>query len=162
MLAPDVYLSENFVRVLLEHAAAGTEVLQISAWHTAERQFFAALDSRKLLEPRSDRDFRPIRPGIDAVALGAICSDAVHACVACMEWASASFDDSATFVWWRLPGAPGLLLHCMYWMSMGLDFSALKHHHVYELESATIESLYVQDNFGPEPKLAVIDSGASA
>lgn len=166
MLTPDAYLSENFVSVLLDHRARGTEVLLISGWHTAERAFFAELRARGLSSPSapgtppSPRD--RIAPGIGALVLGQLCATTMHSCVGRMEWDSAAFDDTATFVWWRLPGEPGLLLHCMFWVEMGLDYSRIGDHSIDALKISTIEAMYVQDNFGVDAKIAVIADGSEA
>jgi hypothetical protein len=153
ILAPDTMISDGTVRNLQKHAAAGVEIVWVSALRFAQEPLFENLRASGVVfdDSASGKGFAV--SGSDLVRAGV---NAIHSETLTYEWDSAWFLNAPSAAWWRVPGEDGLVVHCLSWAPLLLDFSAMAEHDMSTLENWTIDGDYVFKNFGAAPKMHVV------
>jgi hypothetical protein len=151
ILAPDTMISDGTVRNLQKHAAAGTEVVWVSALRFAEEPLFANLRAAGALP--AEHGATLAISGRDLVRAGV---NAMHSETLTYEWDAPYFLNGPSAVWWRVPGEDGVIVHALSWAPLLLDFSAVAQHDVSALETWTIDGDYVFKNLGASPKIHVV------
>jgi hypothetical protein len=160
-IAPDGMFSNGTIATILRHVEEGAHAVLLSTPPLVEEDMFDELrragvlanaDNATgipeiILEPRSLMD----------VAQRTLC-DYMHS----YNWESGHFAYWPSSVMWSVPVQKGFLYHSSYFWYILLDFSVLDHHETRSLDTASIENLWLSDNFRDLSRTRIIQDSDDA
>ena len=155
ILTPDCMLSDGAIRRLQDHAARGVQLVCVAALRCGEEPFLGHLRALGSL-PSEDADDDATHLTIPARDMAFAAVNAMHTETLSYEWEASYFPPVPSAAWWRVPGENGILVHCLSWAPLLLDFGAMKRHDTSALENWTIDGDYVFKNLGGAPNLHVV------
>ncbi len=145
ILSPDSIFSDGSISALAKHAADGKKlVLAPACLRIAEEPFLAKLRAMDVIGKRG----RPITVTGRQIARAMMGS--LHSASMIHEWHSSLVSTSKAIpcTWFRIPGEDGLLVYCLSWAPLLIDYAAFKRHDTSCLENWTIDGDYVFKNLG--------------
>lgn len=129
LTTPDMIVSDGAIERARDEAGRwGKSVVLAPALRLLKEPFFEAYTSNA---PRA----------LTRAALASLHSETLR-----YEWEGPHLTVAAPAAWWRAPG--GIVLHCMSWAPLLLDYGALKTHNTRAIDNHTIDGSYVYDNWG--------------
>jgi hypothetical protein len=146
-LTPDCMLSDGTVRRLQELAVGGTEVVLTAALRFGEEPFLEGLKSAGAIpqENRSDSGSALTISGRQMVRAAV---NGFHSQTLAYEWDRSQIISVQPAAWWRVPGEDGVLIHCLSWSPLLLDYAAVSDHDTSTFEQWTLDGDYVYKNAG--------------
>ena len=160
-LAPDSVISNGTLRAAQQHALRGKSLVVAPVLRHAQEPLFDALQANGYDTPGVAR-------GESGLPLTLSGRDLVRFGVAAFHSQSQTYDfDAPCFfnagypnpaVFWRVPSDGGVVLHCMSWSPVLMDYSAVKRHDTRALETWTIDGDYLHANFANAEMHACTDS----
>ena len=162
LLTPDLMLSEGTMAAVQRHAVSGIEVVLVAALRFAEEPLFENLESMGIAGRNStlgDEGRALIATGRQFVSAGI---KSFHSETLRYEWDSPYFSTFPVACWWQVPKEDGILLHCLSWAPLLVDYNAIDHHDSSMLDNWTIDGDYVYRNFGLEGKVHVVQDSDEA
>jgi hypothetical protein len=155
VLTPDSMLSDGTAARLQDLARAGTELVVVAALRFGEEPFFAHLSSMGVipLQRRSD-SAQPLVISGRQMAHAAV--NAFHPETLSYEWEGPYLFPIIPAAWWRVPNENGVVLHCLSWAPLLLDYSAVTHHDTSMLDGWTIDGDYLFKNMGNSKRVHVV------
>ena len=155
MITPDLMLSDGTVAKLHEHAANGVEIVLVAALRFGEEPFLANLVNAGIITTESRRDSgKPL--ALPARAMVAAAINGFHSETLYYEWDAPHLPNIPAACWWRVPGQNGIVIHCLSWAPLLLDYGVVKDHDVSALETWTIDGNYVHANFADSHEIRVV------
>lgn len=156
-LTPDLVLSAGTVRSMCREAGNGARVYLCAALRFAEEPLFEELRTRGYDRP----DMKRREGGTQLILAGRelvqIAMNAMHSETASFEFEAPYFRELPSAVWWRVAGDGGMLIHCLSWCPLLLDYSIVDDHDVSSLDEWTLDGDYVHRNFHKADKICVCD-----
>jgi hypothetical protein len=146
-LTPDLILSDGTLAAVQKHALAGYHVVYCAALRFTEEPLFQGLRDLNIYDPKDNQDqyHKSLNAtGRDLVKIGV---PAFHSQTLTYDFGAPYFAPAAPAAYWRIPEDGGVLLHCLSWCPMLLDYSIVKQHCTKALEEWTMEGDYVARNF---------------
>jgi hypothetical protein len=155
VITPDCMFSDGSMTHLQKLAQNGAQVVLTAALRFGEEPFLAKLSELGALpaESRSD-SARPLTISGRVMAEAAV--DSFHTETLSYEWAAPYITPISPAAWWRVPDENGVLLHCMSWAPVLLDYGAVERHDMSMLDDWTIDGDYLFKNLGNSTRLHVI------
>lgn len=158
VLAPDFVLSDNALSTIQSLALQGKQVVLCPALRFAEEPFFQGLDDLGL------RSLQTVPNTVTELAitprqLVQLSLRSFHSETHTYDFASPYYMIGRAIALWRMPNNRGMVMRCMSWSTLLLDYSAIKQHDTTALEKWTIDGDYVHKNFGIDKRFhACVDS----
>ena len=154
-VTPDLVLSNGTVRSMCREAEMGTQVYLCPALRFAEEPLFEEFRKRG-----HDRDGTSRRSEGTALVLEGhecvpIVMNAMHSETASFEFEAPYFRELPSAVWWRIQDDQGILIHCLSWCPLLLDYSIVDDHDVSSLDEWTLDGDYVHRNFHTAKRIYV-------
>jgi len=147
LLLPDIIVSDGMVAALLCSVKAGHRLVLCGALRQTQETVLAELDTLGYLPA----DARPALTGKPVTIPPRIVADLA---VRHLHWEVTVFDAGDTkapylapFLFWRMPGHRGIILHTSHGVNVFMDYSAIDNHDLDCLDTATLEDVYVGRNF---------------
>lgn len=156
-VTPDLVLSDGTVRSMCREAKNGARVYLCAALRFAEEPLFEEFRNRGHDRPgvkRSENGAPLVLAGRDLVQ---IAMHSMHSETASFEFDAPYFRELPSAVWWRVPEDGGMLIHCLSWCPLLLDYSIVDDHDVSSLDNWTLDGDYVHRNFHKAEKIYVCD-----
>jgi hypothetical protein len=155
VITPDCMFSDGSMAHLQKLAQNGVQVVLTAALRLGEEPFLAKLGElgALLTESRSD-SARPVTISGRVMVEAAV--ESFHTETLSYEWAAPYITPISPAAWWRVPAENGVLLHCMSWAPVLLDYGAVERHDMSTLDDWTIDGDYLFKNLGNTAKLHVI------
>jgi hypothetical protein len=146
LLTPDCMLSDGSVARLAELARAGTELVLTAALRFGEEPFMAHLESLGAL-PRSSRSASGASLDISGQQMAFAAVNGLHTETLAYAWDAPGFLLVLPAAWWQVPNQNGILLHCLSWAPVLLDYGAIGgDHDVSTFEQWTLDGDYLFNN----------------
>lgn len=141
MLTPDLIVSNGIVAMLDAQANTGKTVVLAPALRFAEEP---------LLKLLLDNGAQPCFPmAVDPVSLCGFALQSLHPENVSYKWDAPHVPQPPAAEWWPAPG--GIVLHCLSWAPLLLDYAALHAaHDQTTLERWTMDGDYVFQNWGDQ------------
>ena len=162
LLTPDLMLSNGTMAAIQKHAVLGVEVVLVSALRFGEEPLFKNLKSMGIAGGRlrlGDEGQPLVVTGRQLVEAGI---KSFHSETLRYEWNSPYFSTFPVACWWNVPEEEGILIHCLSWAPLLVDYKAIEHHDNSMLDNWTIDGDYVYKNFGVDGKLHVVQDSDEA
>jgi hypothetical protein len=162
LLTPDLMLSDGTMAAVQRHAVSGIQVVLVAALRFGEEPLFKHLESLGIAasESRLGDEGRPlIATGRQFVAAGI---KSFHSETLRYEWEAPYFSTFPVACWWHVPEEAGVLVHCLSWAPLLVDYNAIEHHDSSMLDNWTIDGDYVYRNFGLNGKVYVVQDSDEA
>jgi hypothetical protein len=158
---PDCMFSDGAVARMQALAREGKELVLCAALRFGEEPFFANLQSRGLLPAEHRRDSgQPLTLPARDLAWAAV--NGLHTETLGYEWDAPYFVLMPAAAWWRVPSEDGIVLHCLSWAPLLLDFAAVAELDTSMLDYWTIDGDFLHRNMGASKSIAVIDDSDEA
>jgi hypothetical protein len=147
VLTPDSMLSDGSVARMQELARSGFQLVLAAALRFAEEPFLERIDSL-----RSTHRGNGNALVISSRQMVGAAVHSFHRETLSYEWQAPYFVSSPTPIpaipaaWWQVPGEDGIVLHCMSWAALALDYGALEEHDTSTLDTWTIDGDYLHKN----------------
>ena len=155
LFTPDCMLSDGTVARLQQLAHAGTELVLTAALRYGEEPFLGILERMGLIPLESRRDSgTPITISGRQMVYAAI--NGFHSEALRYEWNKPYFHPMPSATWWRVPDEEGVLVHCLSWAPLLLDYGAIEDHDSSTLDNWTIDGDYVYKNLGKSQSIYVV------
>jgi len=148
LLTPDLMLSDGTMAAVQRHAVSGIEVVLVAALRFGEEPLFKNLDSLGIVSRKSrfGDEGKPINvSGRQLVSAGI---KSFHSETLRYEWDASYFSIFPVACWWHVPEEDGVLVHCLSWAPLLVDYNAIEHHDSSMLDNWTIDGDYIYKNFG--------------
>lgn len=153
VITPDCMFSDGSIARLQELARNGVQLVLAAALRFGEEPLFEYLKASIPAESRS-------RTGQALTLTGRQLAQAsvnsFHTETLSYEWNAPYINPISPAAWWRVPGEDGVVLHCMSWAPVLLDYAAVARHDMSTLDDWTIDGDYLFKNVGTGAKLHVI------
>ena len=162
LLTPDLMLSDGTMAAVQRHAVLGVEVVLVAALRFGEEPLFKNLESLGIAGSKSrlGDEGRPlVATGRQLVAAGI---RSFHSETLRYEWAASYFSTFPVACWWQVPEEDGVLVHCLSWAPLLVDYNSIEHHDSSMLDNWTIDGDYVYRNFGLDGKVYVVQDSDEA
>jgi hypothetical protein len=150
ILTPDCMLSDGSITRLQELAIQGVEVVLAAALRFGEEPFLGHLHAGGLLNGKGGPLVISGRQMASAAVRG------FHPETLSYEWDSPYLIDNPPAAWWSVPEDEGIVLHCLSWAPLLLDYGAVQKHDTTMLDTWTIDGDYIFKNVGPKAKIHVV------
>lgn len=155
VITPDCMFSDGSMAHLQALAQNGAQVVLTAALRLGEEPFLAKLSELGALPTESRRESgRPLT--ISGRVMAEATVDSFHTETLSYEWAAPYITPISPAAWWRVPGENGVLLHCMSWAPVLLDYAAVERHDMSMLDDWTIDGDYLFKNLGNSARLHVV------
>jgi hypothetical protein len=146
LLTPDCMLSDGSVARLAELARAGTELVLTAALRFGEEPFMAHLESLGVL-PTLSRGASGMPLDISGRLMAFAAVNGLHTETLAYAWDEPGFLLVLPAAWWRVPGQNGILLHCLSWAPVLLDYGAIGgDHDISTFDQWTLDGDYLFNN----------------
>jgi hypothetical protein len=162
LLTPDLMLSDGTMAAVQRHAVSGIEVVLVAALRFGEEPLFKNLDSLGIVSRKSrfGDEGKPINvSGRQLVSAGI---KSFHSETLRYEWDASYFSIFPVACWWHVPEEDGVLVHCLSWAPLLVDYNAIEHHDSSMLDNWTIDGDYVYKNFGLDGNVYVVQDSDEA
>ena len=156
LLTPDLMLSDGTMAAVQKHAVSGVEVLLVAALRFGEEPLFKNLESMGIAGSKSrlgDEGHPLIATGRQFVEAGI---KSFHSETLRYEWDAPYFSTFPVACWWNVPEEDGVLIHCLSWAPLLVDYNAIEHHDSSTMDNWTIDGDYVYRNFGHSGKVYIV------
>ena len=145
ILTPDCMLSDGSVARMQELALSGCQLVVVAALRFGEEKFFSNLRAMGAVPDESRRE-----TGTPLVITGAQMAGAagngLHPETLAYEWDEPGFLLVGPAAWWRGPDGDGMLVHCLSWAPVLLDYGAIDGHDASTLDHWTVDGDYLYRN----------------
>jgi hypothetical protein len=155
LLTPDLMLSDGTMAQLDRYADSGIEIVLVAALRFGEEPFLGHLKAIGAL-PDEERSRTGGALAISGRQMVAAAVNGLHSETLTYEWDAPHLPPYPPAAWWRVPNEDGILLHCLSWAPLLLDYSVVKSHDLSALETWTIDGDYVYSNFGQSNAIHVV------
>jgi hypothetical protein len=146
VVTPDSMLSDGSVARLAELAREGSELVLAAALRFGEGPFLANLDKLGVL-PSVSRATTGTALTISGRQMAFAAVNGLHPETLAYEWDAPGLLLVLPAAWWRVPGENGILVHCMSWAPVLLDFGAIGgDHDISTFEQWTLDGDYLYNN----------------
>lgn len=159
VLTPDLVLSDGTMASVQRRGLEGYSVVLAAALRFGEEPLFRELEAMGLasLAARRGEEGRALAISGRQLVLAGI--RGFHSETLRYEWDAECFTVFPVACWWRVPGEDGVVLHCLSWAPLLVDYAAIGHHDSSVMDDWTIDADYIHANFGEEARTyAVQDS----
>ena len=145
LLTPDCMLSDGSVARLQKLARSGAELVLTAALRFGEEPFLGQLKDIGVLpdESRSNGAAPLVITGRQ-MAVAAV--NGLHSETLAYEWDAPGFLLVVPAAWWRVPDENGIVLHCLSWAPMLLDYGAIGDHDTSTFDQWTFDGDYLFNN----------------
>jgi hypothetical protein len=150
ILTPDCMLSDGAVARLQELAIKDVEVVLVAALRFGEEPFLGHLYAEGLLSRKDE----PL--AISGRQMAAAALKGFHPETISYEWDSPYLIDNPPAAWWPVPREDGIVLHCLSWAPLLLDYGAIQRHDTTTLDTWTIDGDYIFKNIGSKANIYVV------
>jgi hypothetical protein len=155
VLTPDCMLSDGSVARLQALARSGMQLVLTAALRFGEEPFFAHLRATGALPGENHgKAGAPVvitpRQMVHAAVNG------FHSETLAYEWDAPGLLAIAPAAWWRVPGEDGIVLHCLSWAPLLLDYGAIGDHDASSLGQWTLDGDYLFKNSRDITRLHVV------
>jgi hypothetical protein len=155
VLTPDTMVSNGTVARLQELANAGVHLVVAAALRFAEEPFFAHLGSMGLIPAaRGTESAEPLAISGRQMAYAAV--NGFHPETLSYEWDGPYLLPVIPAAWWRVPDEDGVVLHCLSWAPLLLDYGAVARHDMSTLDGWTIDGDYLFKNIQDDKNIHVV------
>jgi hypothetical protein len=144
VLTPDCMLSDGSVARLQELARSGAQLVVAAALRFGEEPFFAYLRDAAALPTENCRSQAPLAVTPRQMVHAAI--NGFHTETLAYEWDAPGLLAITPAAWWRVPGEDGVVLHCLSWAPLLLDYGAIGDHDASSLGQWTLDGDYLFRN----------------
>jgi hypothetical protein len=151
VLTPDCMLSDGSVVRLQELAHDGVELVVAAALRFGEEPFLEHLKTIGVLKEKCNSPLSVTGRQMVAAAMNGL-----HPETLSYEWDAPYLVPKMPAAWWRVPGEGGIVLHCLSWAPLLLDYGAVAKHDTSTLESWTIDGDYLFRNVSGSCKVHVV------
>jgi len=162
LLTPDLMLSDGTMAMVQRKAVAGFEVVLVAALRFGEEPLFKNLEDLGI----AGRNYKLGDEGLALIATGRQFVTAgirsFHSETLRYEWNAPYFSTFPVACWWHVPEEDGVLVHCLSWAPLLVDYNAIEHHDNSMLDDWTIDGDYVYRNFGMNGKIHVVQDSDEA
>lgn len=155
-VTPDSMFSEGAIARLQSLAAEGKELVLCAALRFGEEPFFSNLQARHAI-PSAGRRNSGLPLSISARDLVWAALNGLHSETLGYEWEAPYFILTRAAAWWRVPDQDGIVLHCLSWAPLLLDFAAVSKLDVSMLENWTIDGDFLHRNTDSATNIYVIE-----
>ena len=148
LLTPDLMVSDGTMSQVQRHAVNGVQVVLTAALRFGEEPLFKHLDELGICNINSrfgDEARALIASGRQLVKAGI---QSFHSETARYEWQAPYFSMFPVACWWRVPDEEGIVVHCLSWAPLLVDYAAVDQHDSSVMDHWTIDGDYVYRNFG--------------
>ncbi len=158
---PDCMFSDGAIARVQALAREGMEVVVCAALRFAEEPVFQNLQSRGLIPRQCARDTgEPLVLPARDLTWAAI--NGLHSETLTYEWEGPYFAPRPAAAWWRVPDEDGVVLHCLSWFPLLLDFASVKELDVSMLDYWTIDGDFLHRNVGSSEAVHVVEDSDEA
>jgi hypothetical protein len=155
VLTPDCMVSDGSIERLQQLAHEGVQLVVAAALRFGQEPFFQNLKAQGVWAEADTR--KPCRPlSISGRQMSYAAVNGFHPETLSYEWEAPYMADIIPAAWWRVPGEDGIVLHCLSWAPMLLDYAAVPDHDTSALEGWTIDGDYLFKNMGRSAKMHVV------
>lgn len=155
VLTPDSMVSNGTIARLQDLAREGVELVVAAALRFGEEPFFEHLTHMGAIPKRRCRESaQPLIISGRQMAHAAV--NAFHPETLSYEWNGPYLFPIVPAAWWRVPDEDGVVLHCLSWAPLLLDYSAVAHHDTSTLDHWTIDGDYLFRNLGNSKRVHVV------
>jgi hypothetical protein len=155
VLTPDCMLSDGSVARLQQLAFEGVALVLASALRFGEEPFLGRLRETGAI-PADDQQGPGTPLTISGRQMVAAAVHGLHSETLRYEWGSPYFALLPAAVWWAVRGEEGMLVHCLSWAPLMLDYAAVRQHDTSTLENWTIDGDYVFKNLESSASVYVV------
>jgi hypothetical protein len=145
LLTPDCMLSDGSVARLQELARAGTELVLTAALRFGEETFLGNLKTMGIL-PEESRGGTGSPLVITGQQMAHAAINGLHSETLAYEWDAPGFLLVIPAAWWKVPAEDGIVLHCLSWAPMLLDYGAIGAHDTSTFDQWTFDGDYLYNN----------------
>jgi hypothetical protein len=156
VLTPDCMLSDGSISRLQSLAHEGFEVVLTAALRFGEEPFFKILAAQGLLPSKRNDENSSSVLTITGRQMAHAAVSAFHPETLSYEWDSPYLVGNAPAAWWSVAGEDGVVLHCLSWAPLLLDYSVVREHDTSMLDDWTIDGDYVFKNTKSDAKVYVV------
>ncbi len=154
VLQPDSIFSDGTLRRLQELAAQGVQLALVPALRFAEEPLFDNLRKFGVNARGRQGSAEPI--ALTGRELAAAALPSMHWETLTYEWCAPYFHIAPSATWWRVPGENGVVVHCLSWAALLLDFAAVSSHDLSTFDNWTIDGDYVYKNLGEINRIHIV------
>jgi hypothetical protein len=155
VLTPDCMVSDGSIARLQELAHEGVQLVVAAALRFGQEPFFRNLKSLGVWDEAHDAKAQgPLSISGRQMSYAAV--NGFHPETLSYEWEAPYIADIMPATWWRVPGEDGIVLHCLSWAPMLLDYAAVPDHDTSTLKGWTIDGDYLFKNMGCNAKMHVV------
>lgn len=155
LLTPDLMVSDGTMAAAQRHAVEGKQVVLTAALRFGEEPLFENLKAIGLPGPDDrlgDRALPLVATGRQFVDAGL---KSFHSETLRYRWDVPYFSAFPVACWWPVPGENGIVVHCLSWAPLLVDYDAVVHHDSSMMDNWTIDGDYVYRNFGDSDKIYI-------
>jgi hypothetical protein len=146
VLTPDCMLTDGSFARLQELAQSGTELVLVPALRLGEEPLFEHL--------RIVRDGGAVTIAARDMMRAAV--NSFHSHTLSCEWGGSYYPHVPHCAWWRVPGEDGIVLHCMSWAPLLIDYAVFADHDTTTMDQWTIDGDYIYRNIDHLRKIHVV------
>jgi hypothetical protein len=150
ILTPDCMLSDGSVARLQDLALKGFDVVLVAALRFGEEPFLGRLHDDGLIGRKGE----PL--AISGRAMAAAAVSGLHPETLSYQWDSPYLIENPPAVWWPVPGEDGIVVHCLSWAPLLINYGAVRDHDTKMLDTWTIDGDYIFKNLGADAKIYVV------
>jgi hypothetical protein len=155
VLTPDCMVSNGSIERLQQLAHDGVQLVVTAALRFGQEPFFENLKSMGIWDEADGE--KPRWPlSITGRQMSHAAVNGFHPETLSYEWEAPYIGDIIPAAWWRVPGEDGIVLHCLSWAPMLLDYGAVPDHDTSTLDGWTIDGDYLFKNLGQNAKMHVV------
>jgi len=155
VLDPDFMFSDGTVARLQHLACSGFQLVIAPALRLGEEAFFGQLHKMGVLSG-SSRTENGMALVITGRQMAYAAVNGLHNEMLSYEWDAPGFLLIVSAAWWRVPGENGILIHCLNWQPMLLDYGAIADHDTSTFDRWTIDGDYLFNNAKDLTKIHVV------
>jgi len=148
LLTPDLILSDGTISAVQRRAVEGYHVVLTAAMRFGEEPLFENLNKLGVANIHSNfaKDGNPLIVSGRQLVWAGIRS--FHSETIKYGFESDCFSDFPVACWWHVPEEDGVLVHCLSWAPLLVDYNAIERHDSSMLDNWTIDGDYIYKNFG--------------
>ena len=156
LLTPDLMVSDGTIAAAQRHAVDGIQVVLTAALRFGEEPLFKHLEALGIIsaDQSYSKNAAPLTgTGRQFVSAGI---RSFHSETLRYEWDSPYFSVFPVACWRHVPNTDGILVHCLSWAPLLVDYDAVDNHDSSVMDNWTIDGDYVYRNFGDSSKVYVV------
>jgi hypothetical protein len=162
LLTPDLMLSDGTLAAVERRAREGYSVVLAAALRFGEEPLFRELEAMGLAARHARDGTQPSALPISGRQMAQASVRAFHSETLRYEWDAECFTLFPVACWWRVPGEDGVVLHCLSWAPLLVDYAAIPEHDSSMMEHWTIDGDYIHANFGERGRVHVVQDSDEA